>query len=204
MRTGGLLVAAGFLGGLVAALITLAHNGNAQSSSRVVQNLATKDAIREKLLRYSLLHDGDGAERNGRLWADALWSDNATFQVIYPDGMRKFGNGDVGMQGREAIYQAFGARSPAPAGLAVRHVILDPAFDSITESTATTRTIELVVHGLPIINPPPSSADPQTTDAYVMHDTWIKSTDGEWRKSRSLVYCTVSCPELLPPVTRLR
>jgi hypothetical protein len=203
MLTGATLVLAGLLGGFVAALSTPSHSDNAQSIPPVVQKLVTKDAIREKLLRYSLLHDGDGAGRNGRLWAEAEWTDDATFQVIYPDGTPKLGNGDIGIQGREAIYQTFGELHP-PEGLAVRHVILDPAFDSITGTTASTRTIEIVVQGQSIGNPLPEPTHPQSISAYVMHDVWKKSADGEWRKSRSLVYCTVWCPELLPPPTKVR
>ena len=194
------LVTAAAVGGITSATLTFEGTARAAEYRPLLQELAAKEAIREQIARYTILHDGDGATRDGRLWADSLWTRDATFQVIYPDGTRKLGNGEIGLQGREAIYRAFATGRPAPPGLALRHVLVDTTFDSVRDRTARTRTVEFVIFGkLPVGAPAHAGGAQMTIPAYVTHDTWRKGDDGQWRKSRSVVYCTVSCPDLLPP-----
>lgn len=197
------LLSALAIGLLAGASIAVIAGTNVTMSLQPLEILAAKDAIREKIVLYSLLHDGDGVVQDGRLWADALWTTDASFQVIYPGGKRVFGNGESGLQGRETIFRAFGAALPTEADSAIRHVLLEPVFDSVTARTARTRTVEIVIRGRRLWSSSAEATEVQhPVDSYIMHDSWEKGDDGQWRKSRSLVYCTVACPELLPPAIK--
>jgi SnoaL-like domain len=176
---------------------------NAGVSLQSLEFLSAKDAIREKVALYSLLHDGDGVVQDGRRWADALWTTDASFQVIYPGGKRVLGNGGNGLKGRETIFRAFGGPLPMETDSAIRHVLMEPVFDFVTARTAGTRTAEIVIRGRKLRSSLAAATEVQgPVDSYVMHDTWEKGDDGQWRKSRSMVYCTVACPELLPPAMK--
>src|ERR1700722_10516713 len=86
------------IGLLAGASLAVIARTSVRMSLQPLEILAAKEAIREKIVLYSLLHDGDGVVQDGRLWADALWTTDASFQVIYPDGKRMFGNGESGLQ----------------------------------------------------------------------------------------------------------
>jgi hypothetical protein len=188
------------IGVLAGVWMDVVAGANARRTLQPLEILAAKDAIREKVVLYSLLHDGDGVVQDGRIWADALWTADASFQVIYPGGTRMFGNGENGLQGRESIFRAFGGALPTEADSAIRHVLQEPVFDSITARTARTRTVEIVIRGRKLWSSSAAATEVQRpVDSYIMHDSWEKGDDGQWRKSRSLVYCTVACPDLLPP-----
>lgn len=197
------LLSVSTIGLLAGASLVVTARTSVRMSLQPLEILAAKEAIREKIGLYSLLHDGDGVVQDGRLWADALWTTDASFQVIYPGGERMFGNGEVGLQGRETIFRAFGAALALEADSAIRHVLLEPVFDSVTARTARTRTVEIVIRGRRLWSSSAEAAAVQgPIDSYIMHDSWEKGDDEQWRKSRSLVYCTVACPELLAPVTK--
>jgi hypothetical protein len=191
------------MGAFAAVWLAIMAVADARSGLEPLELLIAKDAIREKIALYTLLHDGDGVIQDGRTWADALWTVNASFQVVYPGGKRMFGNGETGLEGRETIFRAFGG-PPFPEGdVAIRHVLMQPVFDSVTRRTAQTRTVEIVIRGRKLQTLSAGAAEAQSpVDSYIMHDFWKKGDDGEWRKSRSVVYCTVACPQLLPPVVK--
>src|ERR1700730_9008481 len=180
-------IASGFLAAAVAARLFYPGSLSAAPKWGTVDMLVAREAIRDKIALYSLLHDGDGAARDGRRWADAIWTTNASFQVIDQGGQRLFGNGEIGIVGRETIFKAFGGCVPSGVGFALRHVLTNVAFDSLTPDSAETRLVEFnirgvksqqAVEGAPVVPQGP-------VDVYIMHDTWRRESDGEWRKSRS-------------------
>lgn len=77
--------------------------------------LAAKQAIREQFAQYTLILDGDGLEHCGTdRFAPALFTKDATFQSIAPDGSLL--HGPTGMVGRTAVSKTYGGgEEPFPA-----------------------------------------------------------------------------------------
>lgn len=197
-------IALGFLAAAIAAWLFYPGSLSAAPKWGTVDMLVAREAIRDKIALYSLLHDGDGAARDARRWADAIWTTDATFQVIDQGGRRLFGNGEIGMVGRETILGAFGGGVPSGVDFALRHVLTNVAFDSLTPDSAETRLVEFNIRGVKSQQAAEGTpvAPQGPVDVYIMHDTWRRESDGEWRKSRSVVYCVVSCPQISIPASK--
>ena len=196
--------ASAFLAAAVAARLFCPGSFSAAPKWGTVDMLVAREAIRDKIALYSLLHDGDGAARDGRRWADAIWTTDASLQVIDQGGQRLFGNGEIGMVGRETILKAFGGGVPSGVDFALRHVLTNVAFDSLTPDSSETRLVEFNIRGVKSQQAAQGTpvAPQGSVDVYIMHDTWRREGDGEWRKSRSVVYCVVSCPQISIPASK--
>lgn len=180
---------------IIAAPIAAAHASPSVPLS-VLDALVAKEAIRAKIAQYSLLFDGDGIGRHPDKWAEALWTEDATFQAFGADGQSIIGKADPGFIGRNEILRVFGAPIPPDAKFAARHAFASTTFDEVTADTARTRTIGFVIRGSKAEPAMPGGAQPPLS-TYVYHDTWRKGADGEWRKSKSIVYCSVWCQAAL-------
>lgn len=169
--------------------------------------LVAKDQIREQLGQYTLLLDGDGLTRDPNKWAEKLFTEDATFQSIGPDGQLL--HGAKGLVGRAEIARTFGggpprarngARPPAdPARpqMVFRHYPVDVVFDELTPTSAKTRTTTMIMTGpRNYVTPNPPTVNPALV---VYHDTWQKTADG-WKKSNSVLRyttCTGTCASFM-------
>jgi len=94
------------------AIVGLAASGlksaDSQAKARMspLDILVAKDQIREQLGQYTLLLDGDGLTRDSDKWAEKLFTEDATFQSIGPDGQLL--HGPQGLVGRAEIAKTFG------------------------------------------------------------------------------------------------
>jgi hypothetical protein len=165
--------------------------------------LIAKDQIREQLGQYTLLLDGDGLTRDPNKWAEKLFTEDATFQSIGPDGQLL--HGAKGLVGRAEIARTFGggpprtgtsARPPADPTrpqMVFRHYPVDLVFDELTPTSAKTRTSTIIMTGpRNYVTPNPPTVNPALV---VYHDTWQKTADG-WKKSNSILRyttCTGTC-----------
>ena len=175
----------------IAASGMLASGAQAQPARRAAVAAAeTREAIRDQIANYALLVDGDGLVRDMRVWANALWTTDAVFQVYDASGRSIFGN-DVGRRGRATIYRTFGGGTGPMAGPATRHLFLNLRFDRIAIRSAHTRMVGYIVRGWQTaegdVRPAPASS------GYVYHIDWRRDPDDVWRIARSTVYCAFNC-----------
>lgn len=159
--------------------------------AQTLRGLLDKEAIREQLVLYGLLIDGDGIARDSRKWADQLWTADAVFQVYDAQGRSLFA-GPKGLVGRETVYGAFGQPLPFQPSYGVRHVFSSPHFEELTPTSATTRTIGFVIRGAKAESSD-TAVMQSPVSSYIFHDTWRKEADGIWRKAVTTVYCSTAC-----------
>jgi hypothetical protein len=193
---------------ILAAMAALAvfalHTAQSQAKSRMspLDILVAKDEIREQFGRYTLLLDGDGLTKDPNKWAEELFTADATFQSVGPDGQLL--HGPDGLQGRAEIAKTFGggalrsnsSRSPADSGrpqMVFRHYPVNVVFDALAADSAQTRTTTIIMTGpRNYVAPSPSTVSPALV---VYHDTWRKTPEG-WKKSKSVLRyttCTGTC-----------
>lgn len=151
-----------------------------------------RNAVSDQIANYALLVDGDGVQRDARVWADALWTDDALFQT-YDAAGRPIFTDPTGLHGREQIHATFAPILRGDFPLRVRHLFLDIRFDRITANEVDQRMVGYIVRGWR--ESPPPGADPALVQpsSYIYHNRWRREADGIWRLSRSIVYCAFNC-----------
>jgi hypothetical protein len=171
------------------ALTGLAEPTHAASAMSPVDRLIAEDAIRQQIVLYSLLADGDGEQpKNTRALADAILAPGFESEVFLPDGTQK-----GAPVGREEIRAHVAPADPSNA-TAGRHFLVSTYFDEVTPATAKTRTtavqfvITKSVKGADCQKPGAEGCGGQIVRSmtFVYHDTWAKTPKG-WMKTHSIL-----------------
>jgi len=186
----------------IAALALRSPQSQAKSRMSPLDILVAKDEIREQFSRYTLLLDGDGLTKDPNKWAEELFTPDATFQSIGPEGQLL--HGPNGLQGRAEIAKTFGGgprssnasrppADPARPQMVFRHYPINVVFDALAPDSAETRTTTIIMTGpRNYVAPSPPTVSPALV---VYHDTWRKTPEG-WKKSKSVLRyttCTGTC-----------
>ena len=155
-----------------------------------INSLLDKEAITDAWGRYVVLLEGDMiSPADPNKWADALFTDSASFEAVGPKGEQI-----LNIKGRAALAKAFGApRNPgfiidsaysAGTGIKVsREIPLNISFDQLTPTRATTRTNVVAL----ILQTGDVNIGSHSPVMMVFHDKWIKTAAG-WKKAESIVH----------------
>lgn len=150
-----------------------------------IEEIQTREAIRDNWANYSLLIDGDGTALREHEWANLTFTED--FRWLWYDSQGR----TTGEVGRDAMQ-----RLPIPnvTQRPWKHLPIATKFDEINQTTARTRTIMLMLGiqkatrpNQPDGAPGLSSPGVPMTAMAVYHDTWRKE-NGYWLKSSTIVY----------------
>jgi hypothetical protein len=160
----------------------------ASRMAMTIESAIARESIREALAQYSMLLDGDGIKREGRAWADKLFTPDAVFVSHYPDGTEQ-----MRLEGREAIFNMFGRpnTSATPPTTAARHFLVNTVFDELTPTTAKTRTSALIQVSKRDQDGAKKEGRLNASQSVisailVYHDAWVLDA-GEWKKKLSIL-----------------
>jgi hypothetical protein len=116
----------------------VAHAGPSAGATPL-ERLLIEDDIRQKIVLYSLYADGDGVggrPRDLRTLADTLMTPDVVSES-YPAN----GGAPLILNGRDVVAQSHAELDPDRARrVAGRHYLINTVFDSVTPTTAETRT----------------------------------------------------------------
>jgi hypothetical protein len=154
-----------------------------------VEKLVAENEIKQQILLYTLLIDGDGLNKKDvRTWADKLFTEDAVFETYGADGQLR-----SRLNGREDIYRQTAKSPDLPPGISGRHFNVATYFDEISPTTAKVRTITTMLTvtqrqptGCVNLGDPACGGQPIRVTSFTYHDTFTK-TDGVWKKSRSVI-----------------
>ena len=186
---------AGWLGGQ-APWLELARPARAATplaSLAPLDRLLIEDDIRQRIALYGLYVDGDGTggrPRNLRLLADTLMTPDVVSEVYSATGAPP-----MVLSGREIVAQSRPGPDPEAAKrIAGRHYLVNTVFDSVTATTAATRTTAVYFDATKnLVGSKCASAGdgacggmPVKTYMWVYEISWRKTPDG-WQIARNIL-----------------
>lgn len=158
-----------------------------------LERLLIQDEIRQNIVLYGLLADGDGPggrPRDLRRLADTMMTPDVVSEVHLPTGGKP-----MIFTGRELV-----ANTPpeVPPELAAtvggRHYLIDTVFDEVTPTRVRTRTPAVYFDATKNVNGPKCRTmgegacgqKPLKTVMWVYEMTWVKTPDG-WQIARNIL-----------------
>jgi uncharacterized protein (TIGR02246 family) len=136
-------------------------------------SLEDKLAIQEVIAQYAYTYDAQDAEGFA-----ALFTEDAVWELFVPDATQP----EIHLASREAIRVWAAQRLHERRGqFTSRHYQSGILFDTLTSTSATTRTMVLVTHQ------GATEAAPRPTASGVYHDQWRKTPEG-WRFAHRRLY----------------
>ncbi len=185
-------VAAGWLGGRLPAFNTPAE-ARAEASVTPLARLIIEDDIRRQIALYGMYVDGDGSggrSRDVRTLAYTLMTPDVVSEIHPANGEPPFT-----LNGREIVAKAPTEVDPERAKrIAGRHYLLNTVFDSVTPTTAATRTTAVYFDATKNLVGakcrPKTEGDcggtPVRTVMWVYEMQWRRAPDG-WQISKNIL-----------------
>jgi hypothetical protein len=162
--------------------------GAAAPALSPLQKLVIENDIRQQIILYGLLADGDGiSHKDVRTLADKTLMPDVVTDIVLPNGQNI---------SHTITSEAVVASTPKPVDrpAAGRHFMVSTYFDAVTPTTAKTRTTTLYIEAIKDTGPGcetqgPDACGGRVTHAVtlVYHDSWKKTPDG-WKKIKSTLY----------------